>query len=177
MRISRAVPARVRRTTLPFEAPSGEPDPVSSAVDAAHAQVLHLEEVLDAVFRALAADAAFLHAAEWRDLGRDDAFVDPDDAVFEGFGNAPDAADVAAVEIGGETEFGVVRHPDRLVLALEAVERRDRAESLFPRDDHIGRHIGQHGRLEEAAAQRMAMAADRDLGALLHRIGDMRLDL
>jgi hypothetical protein len=32
------------------------------------------------------------------DLGRDDAFVDADDAVFEGLGDAPDAADVAAVE-------------------------------------------------------------------------------
>jgi hypothetical protein len=65
-------------------------------VDAAHAEVFHLEEFLDAVFRAFAADAAFLHAAEGRDLGRDDAFVDADDAVFEGLGDAPDAADVAA---------------------------------------------------------------------------------
>jgi len=48
------------------------------------------------------ADAAFLHAAERRDLGRDDALVDADDAVFEPLGNAPDAADVAAVEIGGK---------------------------------------------------------------------------
>jgi len=40
------------------------------------------------------ADAAFLNAAEGRDLGRDDALVDADNAVFEGFGDAPDAADV-----------------------------------------------------------------------------------
>jgi hypothetical protein len=45
------------------------------AVDAAHAEVFDLEEFLDAVYRALAADAAFLHAAERRDLGRDDALV------------------------------------------------------------------------------------------------------
>ena len=31
-----------------------------------------------------------------------DALVDADDAVFEPLGDAPDAADVAAVEIGGE---------------------------------------------------------------------------
>src|SRR5262249_50363878 len=37
----------------------------------AHAQILDLEEVLDAVFRALAADAGFLDAAERRHLGRD----------------------------------------------------------------------------------------------------------
>ena len=73
-------------------------------VDAALAEVFDFKEFLDAVFGAFAADAAFLHAAERRDLangfGRDDAFVDADDAVFEGLGDAPDAADVAAVEIG-----------------------------------------------------------------------------
>src|SRR6516225_803106 len=72
------------------------------AVDAAHAEVFDFEKLLDAVFRAFAADAAFLHAAEGGDLGRDDALVDADDAVFEGLGDPPDAADVAAVEIGGE---------------------------------------------------------------------------
>src|SRR5439155_1797528 len=84
-------------------------DTAGSPVDAAEAEVFDLEKLLDAVVRALAADAAFLHAAERRDLGRDDALVDADDAVFEGFGNPPDAADVAAVEIGGEPEFGVIR--------------------------------------------------------------------
>jgi hypothetical protein len=37
-----------------------------------------------------------------RAFGRDDALVDADDVVFEGLGDTPDAADVAAVEIGGE---------------------------------------------------------------------------
>src|ERR1700694_5741156 len=95
-------------------------------VDAAHAEVFDLEEFLDAVFRAFAADAAFLHAAEGRDLGRDDALVDADDAVFEGLGDAPDAADIAAVEIGSEAEFGVVGHAYGLGFGLEAVERSDR---------------------------------------------------
>ena len=62
------------------------------AVDAAHAEVFDFEEFLDAVFRAFAADAAFLHAAKGGDLGRDDALVDADDAVFERLGDAPDAA-------------------------------------------------------------------------------------
>jgi hypothetical protein len=35
----------------------------------------------------------------------------------------PDAADVAAVEICGEAEFGVVGHLHRLVVGLKAVER------------------------------------------------------
>src|SRR5437899_1006046 len=42
-----------------------------SAVDAAEAEVFDLEELVDAVMRALAADAALLHAAERGDLGRD----------------------------------------------------------------------------------------------------------
>src|SRR5256885_423687 len=42
---------------------SGAP-PSTSAVDAAHAEVFDLEELLDAVVRALAPDAALLHAAE-----------------------------------------------------------------------------------------------------------------
>ena len=54
---------------------------------------------------------------------------------------------------GGGLGWGVVGHPDGLVFALEAVERGDRAKGLLPGDDHVGRHIGQHRRLEEAAAQ------------------------
>src|SRR6516162_7094675 len=147
------------------------------AVDAAHAEVFDLEEFLDAVFRAFAADAAFLHAAKRGDLGRDDAFVDADDAVFEPLGDPPDAADVAAVEIRGETEFGVVGHLDRLVVGFEAVERGDRAEGFLLGDDHVGRHIGQHRRLEEGATECRALAAQRYLGAFLDRVGDVRLDL
>jgi hypothetical protein len=38
-------------------------------------------------------------------------------------------------------------------------------------------HIGHHGRLEESAAERVSLSAADDLGAFLHRIGDMCLDL
>jgi len=76
---------------------------------------------------------------------------------------------------------GFVGHLDRLAFALEAVERRDRAKGLLLGDDHVGRYIGQHGRLEEAAApplcRRAALAGGDDLGALLDGAGDMRLDL
>jgi hypothetical protein len=71
------------------------------AVDAAHAEVFDLEELLDAVFRA----PVDYQMGPRRDLasrfGRDDALVDTDDAVFEPLGDPPDAADVTAVEIGG----------------------------------------------------------------------------
>src|SRR5262249_20362304 len=144
---------------------------------AAHAEVFDFEKFLDAVFRPFAADAAFLHAAEGGDLGRDDAFVDPDDAVFEGLGDAPDAADVAAVEIGGETELGVVGHAYGLVVGLEAIERRHRAEGLLLGDDHVSRHVGQYRWLEKAAALSGALTAEDHLGPFLDGIGDVRLDL
>ena len=72
MRIRRAVKRGHGRGNLP---------PV---LDAAHAEVFDLEEVLDAVFGALAAQTGFLHAAKGRYLGGDDALVDADDAVFQG---------------------------------------------------------------------------------------------
>src|SRR5688500_349531 len=97
-------------------------------VDAAHAQVFDLEEFLDAVLGAFAADSRFLHAAEGRDLVGDDPDVDADDAVLERLGHAPDAADVTAVEIGREAELGIVGELDQLLLGLEAEERRNRAE-------------------------------------------------
>jgi hypothetical protein len=98
--------------------------------DAAHAQVFDLEEVLDAVLGALAAHAGFLHAAEGRDLGGDDAGVDADDAVFQGLGDAPDAADVAGVEVGGEAEFGVVGH--RITSASSSKRKTGRPGRRFP---------------------------------------------
>src|SRR5690606_41430781 len=63
-----------------------------------HAEILHFEIILDAVFRALAAVAAFLHAAERRHFGRDDALVDADDAVFQRLRHAPHAPDVPRAE-------------------------------------------------------------------------------
>ena len=106
-----------RRAAPTFSTPDGSSTAISPprlslgpqpASDPAHAEIFDLEEILDAVVRAFAAEAGLLDAAEGRDLGGDDAVVDADDAVFERLGDAPDAADVAAVEIGGEAELGVV---------------------------------------------------------------------
>ena len=65
---------------------------------------------------------------------------------------------------------------DRFGLAVEAVERGDGPEGLLLGDDHVGRHIGQHGRLEEAAALCGAHAAGDDMGASLQGVGDVGLD-
>lgn len=75
-----------------------EMDAYHSGENPTHAEVLDLKIVLDAVLGAIAAIAAFLEAAERCDLGLDDAFVDPDHAVFKCLGDAPHPADVAAIK-------------------------------------------------------------------------------
>src|SRR5260221_8539524 len=134
--------------------------------DPAEAEVLDLEKFLEPVLRSLAAEPRFLYAAERRDFGRDEAGVDPDDAVLERFGDAPDARDVAAVEVRGEAELGVVGERDGLRLVAEAEERRHRPEGFLARDGHRRRHARENRRLEEAAAERMACAAYQHFRAL-----------
>src|SRR4029453_16816378 len=103
-------------------------------VEAADAQVFHFEEFLDTVLRALASDAGLLHAAERRDLGRDDADINADDARLYALGDAPHAAYVPGIEVCGKAIFGVVGELEELVLGLEAVQRRYRSEGLLMRD-------------------------------------------
>ena len=64
-------------------------------------------------------------------LGGDDAVVDSDDAGFQRLGDPEDAADIPAVEIGGEAELGVVGQCDGFFFGLEAEQRRNRTEGLF----------------------------------------------
>src|SRR5215831_11403014 len=99
--------------------------------ESSHAQVLDLEEFLDAVLRALTADARLLHAAERCNLVRDQAGVHADHPRFDRLSNTPDAADVARVEIRRETELCVVGHRDAFLLRLEPVERSDWSEGFF----------------------------------------------
>ena len=107
--------------------------------------------------QALAADAALLHAAERCDLakglGEDDAFVNADDAVFERLSDAPDAADVAAVEIGGKGLASLPRERGKVRVGVSL------AIFMAP-PSSLKRYIGQNGRLEEAAALRAVRAAD-----------------
>ena len=82
------------------------------------------------------------------------------------FGDPPDPAEVAGVEVGRQAELGVVGHGDRLVFGLEAEQRRHGSKGLLPSHRHVGRDIGQHGRLKEGAAAIVPGPADRHLGAL-----------
>src|SRR5690348_14040599 len=96
--------------------------------DTADADIFELGEFEDSVLRAFTTDTAFLDAAEWRDLGRDQAGVEPDDAVLERLAHAPRAREVARVDVSGETEFGVVRELHGFFVRLHPEQRRDRTE-------------------------------------------------
>src|SRR6266852_5146477 len=144
--------------------------------DAAEAQVFDFDEFVDAVFGAFAAEAGFFYAAERSDFGGDEAAIDADDAVFEGFGDAPDAGDIAAIEIGREAELGVVGESDGFGFGLEAEERSDGTEGFFAGDGHLRSDIGEHSRLEEPAAEGVAMATDEDFCSLGLSVADVAFD-
>src|SRR3954447_14075888 len=97
-------------------------------LDSTHAEVFDFQIVLDAVFRALTAVPALLDPAERCNLGRDQAFIDADNAVLERFSDTPDPSYIAAVEVGRKAKLGIVREPDRLLFGLKAEYRRDRTE-------------------------------------------------
>jgi hypothetical protein len=79
----------------------------------------------------LAAQARLLDAAKGHFGGGDQAGVDAHHAVLQRLADAEDAADVAAVEVAGQAELGVVGQLDGLGLGLEAEHRRHRAEGFL----------------------------------------------
>mmetsp|Transcript_59426 Transcript_59426/g.140466 ORF Transcript_59426/g.140466 Transcript_59426/m.140466 type:complete len:548 (-) Transcript_59426:2329-3972(-) len=150
----------------------------ASALEIAQAEVFHLDIVLDALAPAFAAEAGLLDAAEGHFGRRDQAGVDAHHAVLQRLADAEDAADVAAVEVAGEAEFGGIGQLDDIGLGLELEHRRHRAEGLLARAQHLRCGVGEQGRLEEAAAGAFdALAAGQQLGAERNGVGDMGLHL
>src|SRR5690606_33279880 len=131
-----------------------------------HAEILDLEVILDPVLRALAAVAAFLHSAERGDFRRDEPFVDTDDAELQRFRDAPNPRDVPAIEIGRETELGVVCQRNRLLFIAEADDGCHRAEDFLPEQLHLRLRLRDYRRLIKCLAQRMALAAKRNARTL-----------
>src|SRR6266436_9877153 len=64
-----------------------------------HHYVFDLDIFFHAVMRTFASQAALLHAAERRHFRRDQASVDADHAGLQGFGDAPDTAEIARIEV------------------------------------------------------------------------------
>ncbi len=106
----------------------------------------------------------------------DEPDVDAHDTGLKRLGDPPDPADVAAVEVGGETELGIVGHANCLVLRAEAQQRRHGAEGLLVRHRHVRGHAREDGRLEEGAAELVPPAAANDPSALAQGVGDVLLD-
>mgnify|MGYP003346068827 CR=1 FL=1 len=85
----------------------------------ARRDVLRFEEFLEALVRALAADARLLHAAKRRGWIGHEATIETDHAEVELLGDAQAATQVLRVEIRDETVFGVVGDLDGLLLGAE----------------------------------------------------------
>ncbi len=119
--------------------------------------------------RAFAAQTGLLDAAEWHMLGGDDAGVDAHHAVLQRLADAENTADVAGVEIAGQTEFGVVGRVNRFFFRVEAEDRGQRAKGFFAGAQHVGTGVGQHGGLEKLALE--ALAAGHQRAAFGQRIG------
>src|SRR4029077_11638968 len=111
---------------------------------------------LDAVLRALAADARLLDAAERSDLGGDEPRIDAVDAVLERLRQPPDAAQVARVVVRGKAVGRVVRLAYRLLFGREACDTGHRAERLLAGHGRICGDAGDHGRLPEEATKAVA---------------------
>jgi len=105
-------------------------------LNSAHADIFQFEVFIQTVFRPFASQARLLDAAEWPYFIGHDAGIDADHAVFELFGNPPDAAHVARIEIAGKAILRIVRRRDDFFLAAEFRHWRHRAESLFMHDLH-----------------------------------------
>src|ERR687891_257359 len=96
-----------------------------------HGHVLRLEELLEALLAALAADARLLDAAERRPCVRHHALVQADHAGLEALADADRALDVAREHVGHQAVLGVVGAGDGVLLGFEGADRRDRPEDLL----------------------------------------------
>ncbi len=102
----------------------------------AEADAVHLEVILHPVAAALAAKAGLLDPAERRHFGRDDAGVHADDAVFQRFLHAGDAADVAGVEsVFGSSQYKY--NPDKANLVIRN-KRKNIREKTFKKYASFG---------------------------------------
>src|SRR6056297_3762897 len=114
------------------------------------ADIFHFEIILDSVVAALAAESGLLDPSEGRDLGRDDAGIDPYDPVFQRLGHLVDAAEIACIEIARETEYRVIGKINDLILVLELEERRERSEGFLGCKIHVAGRAGyDRGRQEQ----------------------------
>src|SRR5690606_27216167 len=143
----------------------------------ANADIFAVEIILDALLTAFLAEAGLLQAAERRFRRGDQPFIYPDQAVFQAFHDTERPAEILRIEVARKSVDGVIGALDRLFLGFEAVDGRYGTEDFLLREAHFVRRIGNHGRLEERPAQRVAGTARDDPAAFFARVGDQFLDL
>ena len=127
--------------------------------------------------RSLATRPGLLDASEWDALVRHQSDVDADHSHLKRLRDAPDAADITAVQVGRQPVFGIVRCFDKLAFIVEPEQWRKRSEGLLARNERIARDVDEHRGLEEGAPEFVARASGDYPGALCDRVGDVGLDL
>src|SRR5919197_775163 len=142
-----------------------------------HRHVLDLEELVDALGAALAAEAGLLDPAERRRRVGDHALVEPDHAGLQALHHPERPPQVAGVDVGDQAELGVVGGRDGGLLVVEGRHRGDRAEDLLLEHARVPRHVGEHGRLVEVAAAVAGPGADHRAGAPVEGVADQLGDL
>src|SRR5262249_33635259 len=111
-----------------------------------HRDVLGFQKLHQALVRALAANAALLHAAEGCGRIGYEAAVKANHAEIEPLRDPHAAAKVTRVHIGDESVLGVVCTPDDFVLGAEALQRRDGPKDFLAQQACGVRHLVEHGR-------------------------------
>src|ERR1700694_1204751 len=145
-------------------------------IEAAEAEVFHLQEFLDAIMRPLATEPGLFNPAKRSNLVGDKASVNTNHSRFQPFSSSPDATDVATVEVTGETEFGVVGHLNGFFIGLKPEERSQGPESFFASDLHLRSDPSQHGWFEESLAKSMAISAQQNTGSPRNGVLNMLLN-
>ena len=127
--------------------------------ETAKAKILHLQEFIHAVVRTFAPKSRLLNSTERGDFVRNQSRIDADDAAIQGFRGSPGAADVAAVKVTRQTEFGIVGHLNAFFIALEAEKRCEGTEGLLAGNLHLGSYLAQNRRFEKRLTESVSLAA------------------
>lgn len=142
-----------------------------------HGNVLDLSVVIEAVLRALAAEARLLDTTEGSSSVGDEAGVDTNHTVLELLGDAEGALHVVGEEVGGKTSAAEVGTLDDLLLSLELEERGDGTESLLLAKAHLVSDVSDNGGLKVKSGAVDSVATNENLSTLVAGILDKVLHL
>ncbi len=92
-------------------------------------------------------------------MGRNDVSTDADHAIFQRFGYTEDLGHVPRVEIGGQTELGMLAMSMTSSFVSKLKSGATGPKTFLAGDLHVFRHARQNGRLEEQAATLIWLSA------------------